>query len=158
MNAEIEIRTALGNDWPAAIYAAKVRTQRTRSLHIDVPQRENEANIQYTLLGIELKVGKRRFACPDLATARYMRVFARIGVRDSAVPYNITKISVIADELETAWQRVSLLASEMSKDLEPTAAKRLRGRIIKALRSEFIEIGAGESMPTFDQKASTRRA
>ena len=158
MNAELEIRKALGNDWPAVIYVAKVRTQRTRSLHIDVPERESEANIQYTLLGIELKVGKRRFACPDLATARYMRVFARVGVRDFAVPYNITKISVIADELETAWQRMSLLASEMLKEVEPTVAKRLRGRIIKALRKEFIEIGAGKAMPTFEQKTSTRRA
>ena len=60
MSAETDIRTALGDDWPADIYDKKVRAQRTRSLNIDVPERENEANIQYTLLGIELKVGKRR--------------------------------------------------------------------------------------------------
>lgn len=158
MSAEIDIRTALGDDWPAEIYAKKIRTQRTRSLNIDVPERENEAHIQYTLLGIELKVGKRRFACPDLATARYMRVFARIGVREFAVPYNITKISVIADDLETAWQRVSLMIFENSKELEPPAQKRLRGRIVKLLRNEIIAIGPGDTTPTFEQKASTRRA
>ena len=115
MNKKIDIREELAENWLPDIYAAKVRPQRTRSVHIEVPQRENAAEIQYTLLGIELKVGKRRFACPDLATARYMRVFARIGAIDFAVPYDITKISVVADELETAWHRTILLASDRSQ-------------------------------------------
>ena len=156
MKSKIDIREELGANWLPAIYAAKVRPQRTRSVRIDVPQRENAAEIQYTLLGIELKVGKRRFACPDLATARYMRVFARIGAMDFAVPYDITKISVVADELETAWQRTLLLASDRSDTMSEQARKRLRSQIIKAIRTEIAEIGAGDAMPAFDKVTSQR--
>ena len=156
MKSKIDIRAELAEDWLPDIYAAKVRPQRTRSVCIDVPERENAAEIQYTLLGIELKVGKRRFACPDLATARYMRVFARIGAIDFAVPYDITKISVVADELETAWPRTLLLASDRSETMSEQARKRLRSQIIKAIRTEIAEIGAGDAMPAFDRVTSRR--
>src|SRR6476620_7306382 len=89
--------------WLPEIYTRSVRTQRTRSHKIEVPVRENNAEIIFTLLGIELKVGRRRFACPDLATARYMRVFARVGVGEFAIPYDITRISAVADDMEIAW-------------------------------------------------------
>jgi len=103
------IRSGLGELWIPAIYEAKVRTQRTRAISMPIPGRENEAEILHTLLGIELKVGKRRIACPDLATARYLRVFARLGCGTVAIPYDITKVSPLADELEVAWQRLKLL-------------------------------------------------
>ena len=85
MDIAAEIRAQLADDWLPNIYKEKIRSQRTRSIVLDVHERENQAEIQYTLLGIELKVGKRRFACPDLATARYMRVFARFGCHEFAV-------------------------------------------------------------------------
>src|SRR5678815_3050191 len=101
----------------AAIYAEKIRTLRTRSYSLEIPERENDVGILHTLLGIELKVGRRRFASPDLATARYMRVFARLGCREFAVPYDITKISTLADELETSWQRGLLLLETSTEGL-----------------------------------------
>src|SRR5688572_16040029 len=104
-----DIQEAMGEDWLPAIYADEVRTLRTRSCSLDIQERENRADIMHTLLGIELKVGQRRFACPDLATARYMQVFARVGCREFAIPYDITKISTLADRLETARQRSLLL-------------------------------------------------
>src|SRR5690349_2999275 len=97
------------SDSIADIYSQKIRTIRTRSCALEIPERENEVAILHTLLGIELKVGSHRFACPDLPTARYMRVFARLGCREFAIPYDITKISTLADELETSWHRTLLL-------------------------------------------------
>ena len=108
VNVVSAIREKKGEIWLPNVYREKVRSQRTRSYALDIPQRENNPEILYTLLGIELKVGKRRFGCPDLATARYLRVFARLGATEFAVPYDITKISPIADELETAWQTALL--------------------------------------------------
>ncbi|MBA3769171.1 MAG: hypothetical protein H0X08_01475 [Blastocatellia bacterium] len=141
-----DIKSRLAGDWLPSIYAKRVRTQRTRSISLEIAERENSAEILYTLLGIELKVGKRRISCPDLATARYMRVFTRLGCRDFAIPYNITKISVIADELETAWHRMALLMED----------KRSRSNVIKSIRKEIAEIGAGNLMPEFTTAASTR--
>ena len=157
MSVAEEIKLSLVDEWLPNIYASKVRPTRTRSVHIDVPARENNAEIQYTLLGIELKVGKRRFACPDLATARYMRVFARIGVLDFAMPYDITKISPLADELETSWHRAGLLVAELTrKDTDPVK-KRQRNKLVKGMRNEIDEAGAGSAMPEFDRDTRQRK-
>src|SRR5438128_2356047 len=87
MDLTAQIKASLGDEWLPELYRSKVRVQRTRSYRMEVPARENTAEIQYTLLGIDLKVGRRRFACPDLATARYLRVFARAGCSEFAIPY-----------------------------------------------------------------------
>lgn len=150
-----EISTALADEWLPTIYSEKVRSQRTRAYAIEIPKRENRAEIQYTLLGIELKVGRRRFACPDLATARYLRIFARIGCRDFAVPYDITQISGVADELETSWQR-SLLMLEKRATGDVTAAA--RSALIKAMRDEINRTGPGDAMPLFDRPTKQRNS
>ena len=144
-----EIITELGDDWLPHIYQKRVRSDRTRAYTLEVAARANVATIQYTLLGIELKVGRRRFACPDLATARYLRVFARIGVRKLAVPYDITQISAIADELETAWQRALLLVEEKEAS---------RTLLIRSMRAEILGIGPGEAMPLFDRETKQRKS
>ncbi len=148
-----EIKASLGRKWLPTIYKEKVRSQRTRAYHLDIASRENRADIQYTLLGIELKVGKKRFACPDLATARYLRVFARLGCSDFALPYDISQISGIADELETSWQRSLILIEAAAKD-DPS----INRAVVKALRAEITEIGPGDAMPLFDRDTKQRKS
>lgn len=153
MKLAIEIREQLGDSWLADLYETKVRSQRTRAFHIDIPQRENKPEILHTLLGIELKVGNRRFACPDLATARYLRIFARIGCTDFAVPYDITKISVVADSMETAWHHMLLLVQKLSV----SSPARLRAALVKMLREEISAVGPGDAIPAFDRDTRQRR-
>ena len=148
------ISEKLHDAWIPSIYREKVRLQRTRSFTMDVQERENTAEILYTLLGIELKVGKNRFICPDLATARYLRVFARIGCRSVAIPYDITKISMLADELEFAWHKLLLIHNKSMGQKSPQAKGKARSALIKEVRSEIAELGAGDTMPEF--KNSTR--
>jgi hypothetical protein len=83
----------------------------------------------HTLFGIELLVGKRRLICPDLATARYLSVFARLGCQQVAVPYDITRISRIADQLESAWHQMMLLVDHLAGT----------GRLRAAAKRELIE-------------------
>jgi len=140
----------LGDDWLPSLYAAKVRSQRTRSYKLEVPKRENDPQIQYTLLGIELKVGRKRLSCPDLATARYLRVFARLGCTEFAVPYDISLLPAVADELETAWQRALVV-------LKKTKADESRSKLIKRMRDEVNAIGPGDAMPLFDRETKQRK-
>jgi len=156
MEIAAEIREKSAGEWLPRIYEDKVRVQRTRAYHLDVPKRENRASIQHTLLGIELKVGNNRFSCPDLSTARYLQVFARIGCREVAIPYDITKISTIADDLESSWQKILLLFEEAAKGKIPSATGRMRSALIKQIREEIEEIGAGELMPEFRQTTKQR--
>src|SRR5687768_3623879 len=112
MDIASDIKEKLAGDWLPLIYQEKVRSQRTRSHRLEIPVKENRAAIQHTLLGIELKVGNKRFSCPDLSTARYLQIFARLGCQEVAVPYDITKISTLADELDSAWHKALLFLEE----------------------------------------------
>ena len=143
-----ELKASLGEFWIPDIYAERVRTKRTRAFSLNIPERANAPEILHTLLGVELKVGKSRIACPDLSTARYLQVFARLGVRDVAVPYDISKISSLADELETGWQRMNLLLESRSP--------RERNAAIKAVREAIKKAGPGDVMPAFDTPTRQR--
>ena len=151
-----EIKEKMGGEWLPELYRSKVRAQRTRAHEIDVPQRENRGAILHTLLGIELKVGNNRFSCPDLSTARYLQIFARLGCREVAIPYDITKISSVADELESSWQKSLLLLGEAVKNKKPAVKGRVRAALIKEIREEIDEIGAGALMPEFKQTTKQR--
>lgn len=156
MDAANEIKEILGETWLVNIYRDKIRPLRTRSYSLDIPERENSVEIQHTLLGVELKAGNIRLACPDLSTARYLQTFARLGCQEIAVPYDITKISTLADDLESSWQRIVLLLDESNKDKAATAKGRLRASLIKEIRHALDEIGAGEKMPEFRQSTKQR--
>jgi hypothetical protein len=101
-----QIRERLGEAWLPQIYRERILKLRTRSYHFAIEGTPKRVLIQHTLLGVELKIGRKRLLCPDLATARYLSVFARLGSKDVAVPYDITKISQLADELESTWYRM----------------------------------------------------
>ena len=145
-----ELKTNLGEFWIPTIYAEKIRSKRTRALSMDIPEKPNAPEILHTLLGVELKAGKVRVSCPDLSTARYLQVFARLGVRDVAIPYDISKISTLADDLETGWQRMNLLFAD--------APVRTRNAVIKAVREAINELGPGEAMPAFNTPTRQRSA
>src|SRR2546430_316380 len=91
-----EIEREMGDSWLPRIYRERVLSLRTRAYEFPARAKNAKAEIHHTLLGIELKVGRRRLLCPDLTTARYLAVFARIGCRAAAIPYDITKISLVA--------------------------------------------------------------
>jgi hypothetical protein len=156
MDIATDIRNQLNENWLPQIYRDKIRSLRTRSFHLGVAVHENSVEIQHTLLGVEVKVGNKRLSCPDLSTARYLQVFARLGCDEIAVPYDITKISTLADELESSWQRTLLLLEEFARDKMASVKGRLRAALIKELRNELAEIGAGDKMPEFKQTTKQR--
>jgi hypothetical protein len=156
METAAEIREKLKDEWIPAIYRDRVRTQRTRAYHLNISPNEHRAEIQHTLLGIELKIGNKRFSCPDLSSARYLQVFARIGCADVAVPYDITKISTLADELEIAWHKTLLFFEDLTKSKVASARGRMRSGLIKEIRQEIEKIGAGSLMPEFKQSTKQR--
>lgn len=157
MDVTAEIKEELNAEWLPGIYRVKVRTQRTRAHQLEIPQKENRAIIQHTLLGVELKVGNKRFSCPDLSTARYLQIFARLGSSSVAVPYDITKISTLADELESSWQKTLLLLEKAAIDKTAPVKGRMRSNLIREIRQEINEIGAGSLMPEFKQSTKQRK-
>ena len=151
-----KIQQQLGETWLPRIYRERIRKLRTRAYHFDKPSASASVTIQHTLLGVELKIGRRRLLCPDLATARYLSVFARIGCSDVAVPYDITKISHLADELESSWYRMLLLVEQEARAESARIKGRLRGLLLAKIRAEIVEAGAGTRVPEFRQSTKQR--
>ena len=147
-----QIQAKLGETWLPRIYGERILRLPTRSYHFETANPRARIVIQHTLLGVELKIGRRRLMCPDLATARYLSVFARLGVADVAVPYDITKISHIADELDSSWYRMLLLVEQDAGKEAPRVRSRIRGLLIAQLREEITTAGAGTKMPEFKKK------
>lgn len=150
-----QIKVDLGEAWLGRIYGRILR-MRTRSFHFPSSKPNPKVEIHHTLLGVELKVGRRRLLCPDLATARYLAVFARLGVTDIAVPYDITRVSQLADELESSWHRMLLLADDYAADATQKFRTRTRGLLIAKLRTEVLEAGPGTARPHFKQSTKQR--
>jgi hypothetical protein len=145
------IQDELGESWIPRIYRDRILKLRTRSYNFDHVKPAGRIAIQHTLLGIELKIGRKRLLCPDLATARYLSVFARAGCQEVAIPYDITKISLFADELESSWFRMLLLADECS-----TSRTRLRALLFANIRAEILAAGPGTKIPEFRQSTRQR--
>jgi hypothetical protein len=148
----------LGDEWLPVLYRERVKTLRTRAFQLPVAAKPaSDVEVQHTLLGVELRAGRRRVSCPDLATARYLAVFARAGCTEVAVPYDITKISRLADELERAWQRMLLLAEHRAAGRAAAFRTRLKKFIVERARAEVVAEGAGAAVPQFNQNTRQRR-
>jgi hypothetical protein len=152
-----EVKTLLAEGWLPGIYSEKILATRTRSYHLEIPAGRPLIEIQHTLLGVELKVGAKRVLCPDLATARYLAVFARAGCSNVAVPYDITQISGYADALESSWHRMLLLIDHVAADKSDTFRARVKTSLVNELRAQISEAGAGTKIPQFKQSTRQRR-
>jgi hypothetical protein len=152
-----KIKESLGETWLPHLYRERILTTRTRSHKLFAATKQSSVEVQHTLLGVELKVGRRRLLCPDLATARYLAVFARAGCTEVAVPYDITRISLFADELESSWHRMLLLIEHLAGERQASFRSRLRSLLVGKVRDEIEEAGAGTAIPQFNQNTRQRR-
>lgn len=151
-----EVAQQLGDLCITTIYRDQVRSQRTRQYELRASPKKSSVDVLHTLLGIELKIGNRRLLCPDLATARYLSVFARLGCELIAVPYDITQISIIADELEASWHRMMLLIDHLTAGRSERLRAMVRRRVITDTRATIASLGAGSRFPEFNSPTRQR--
>jgi hypothetical protein len=152
-----KVNQQLGGQSISSIYLNEVLSQRTRQFELGALLKNSTVEILQTLLGIELKVGRRRLLCPDLATARYLSVFARAGCDKVAVPYDITRISRLADQLETSWHRTQFLIEHLTLGRSARLRSMIQKRIARETRLRITELGAGAKFPQFNQKVRQRK-
>ncbi len=152
-----KVKEMMGDQLISSIYRDRIRAIRTRSYKLDAPIRTVEVEVMHTLLGVELKIGKRRLLCPDLATARYLLVFARLGLDEVAVPYDITQISRLADDLESSWYRMKIMVEYLTAGRSERLRNRVRVGLIADQRNEVGALGAGPAIPEFNQNTKQKR-
>ena len=151
------IAARLGDRSIDSLYRDRVRSQRTRSYALNAPKRTSSIDIQKTLLGIELKIGRKRLLCPDLATARFLAVFAGLGVGEVAVPYDITQVKRLAETLEEAREEWRAVFEGETAGMTPQIKGRIRAAWLERQRAAIAQSGAGPIMPEFDQSTRQRR-
>jgi hypothetical protein len=151
-----EIERQMGALSIDSIYQKKILSQRTRQYELKAAGKSSKVEVLHTLLGIELKIGNRRLLCPDLATARYLAVFARLGCDLIAVPYDITHISRLADELESSWHRMLVLTDHLVTDRSARLKTVVHKRLLAHSRAKLQSLGAGAKIPQFNQKTRQR--
>ncbi|MBI1762120.1 MAG: hypothetical protein HYR56_11875 [Acidobacteria bacterium] len=151
-----EIERLMGDQLITIFYRDAIRPLRTRSYALNAPSKTVPVEILHTLLGIELKIGKRRLLCPDLATARYLAVFAKLGVGEVAVPYDITQISRLADALESSWFRMLTLTEHLTVERSSRLRSRVFALLVAGQRQQVLALGAGPAIPQFIQTTKQR--
>lgn len=153
-----EVRKILADGAVDAIYRDRVLSGRSRQYGLPRVSPGGRVEIIHTLLGIELKIDKRKLLCPDYATARYLSIFARLGGGPVAVPYDITSISTIADEMESSLQRMLLLADLLTRERSSRLKGLVRRRLAAVIGERVALLGAGSIFPEFDPPRRRRSA
>ncbi len=95
----------------ADLYRQQVLRQRTRTIRL--LGRKNPAKIMYTLLGFEVKSGCKRIQCPDMVTARYIRLFSELGCHSIKLPYDPTRTAQLIPQFESMLDRIAKRIREL---------------------------------------------
>jgi hypothetical protein len=92
------------------VYRTKVLTQSTRTIRL--LGRKSSAKILHTLLGYEVQASYKRIQCPDLVTARYIKLFTELGCHSIRIPYDPTLTAELIPQFEAMVDRITGQAAE----------------------------------------------
>ena len=98
-------------------YRNRVLTQNTRTIRL--LGKKSSAKILHTLLGYEVQASYKRIQCPDLATARYIKLFTELGCHSIRLPYDPTLTAELIPEFEAMVHRITAQAVEFFPQDEP---------------------------------------
>jgi hypothetical protein len=93
------------------LYREKVVPIKTRT--IVLLGRKSQARIIHTLLGFEVLASYKRIQCPDMVTARYVKLFTDLGCHSIKLPYDPTVTAVLIPEFEAAVERMAQRVREL---------------------------------------------
>jgi hypothetical protein len=98
------LRTAAGVSSLVDVYRQRVLTQNTRTLRL--LGRKSPAKIIHTLLGYEVQAMYKRIQCPDMVTARYLKLFSELGCHSIKLPYDPTLTAQLIPEFENMVEAI----------------------------------------------------
>ncbi len=76
----------------------------TRNIHL--LGRKSPARIIETLLGYEVKASYKRIHCPDMVTARYVKLFTELGCHSIRLPYDPTVTANLIPQFEHSVAKI----------------------------------------------------
>jgi hypothetical protein len=86
-------------------YREQVLSQKTRTIRL--LGRKSSSKIIHTLLGFEVQASYKRIQCPDMVTARYLRLFSELGCHAIKLPYDPTITEKLISEFEAMVEGIN---------------------------------------------------
>jgi hypothetical protein len=115
------------------VYRQRVLRERTRQVRLY--GRKCSPRLLRTFLGIELQMGGKRITCPDLTTARYLKIFGELGLKQVRIPYDPTVTAQLLPVLEASHQRIK---DRLERDASDEAERRRSEvRIFRRIRRQL---------------------
>ncbi len=123
------------------IYGEKVLSGRTRV--VSLFGRKCDPRILNTFLGFELQMAQKRITCPDMSTARYLRIFAEVGMPSVKAPYDPTLTTGVLPQLEHSLKRIKdlLLEENLNRKQHQSKLRNIYRQIRENLRMAEEEAG-----------------
>ena len=117
------------------LYRKRILPQHTRS--VPLLGRKCSPQVLYTFLGFELKLGRKRITCPDMTTARYLSIFAELGLVEVEIPYDPSQAANLLPELERHFFQIKevLVAAGYPKRRHQRELRAIYARIRNELTS-----------------------
>ncbi len=132
-------------------YQQKVLSQKTRTIRL--LGRKCSAKILNTLLGYEVQAYYKRIQCPDLVTARYIKLFSELGCRSIQLPYDPTLTAELISEFETKvmsiTEQIRLLFPH-----DPAIQQYVEQRLFRSIRQQ-LRVGKAVKATPFPPEEST---
>jgi hypothetical protein len=98
--------------------------------------RKGPARIIETLLGYEVQGSYKRINCPDLVTARYLKLFLELGCRSIKLPYDPTVTAAIIPTMEASLATVQETIRKMVPSPAPLQLYVIR-QVYRHLREQL---------------------
>jgi len=125
-------------------YGEEVLSGRTRV--VSLPGRKCEPRILNTFLGFELQVAQKRITCPDMSTARYLRIFAEIGMPSVRAPYDPSLTTGVLPQLEQSLKKIKdlLLEENLNRKQHQSKLRNIYRQIRENLKWAEKKAGLGD--------------
>jgi hypothetical protein len=119
------------------LYQQRVLAKNTRTIRL--LGRKSPARIIHTLLGFEVQAAYKRIQCPDMVTARYLKLFSEIGCHSIKLPYDPTLTAELIPVFESMLQSIVRCASDLFPRDVATQRKVIRN-IFAILRAQLRSV------------------
>lgn len=111
-----------------------------------------------TFLGYEIIAASKRIICPDMTTAEYLKIFAEIGMKEVAIPYNIVRTGEYLQQLQKAFASLKLILDFFSDQLLGKADKsRFHRSVYYRLRKSLNDISNSHGESPITEEMSPGR-
>lgn len=106
----------------------------------DLPKHADPIEIENSLLGWRLRIGKRAIDCSSEAQARYLRVFAEMVWDHVPVPRDNNYLPTIVDEWEKLFEETQVVLEENTLSiLQRRVRERVTDSVWEKLKEEMVE-------------------